>query len=199
MKLNNTNVEKNEEIQKEKNKINNENLECSIIEDFKSALDLDEPDKKVIYKKPRTKSQNNLDLNKSLFESKNNESVNDEEKKFNSKGIIAKFFAKKNENYKEIFNKWKKIKSIELDEDCVKKTLNDDELIFEKCQQLAIDKLKNLKSDNIDEILNILSYDNINPSILYFCFQKLKKYRNIDDLISEYKYCFCGIRNISFL
>ena len=90
-----------------------------------------------------------------------------------------------------------KIKSFKIDESGkVTKKLSSDDLIFDKCQELAIKKLKNMKKYDIEEILNILSYDNTNQNVLYSCFQMMKKYGDINNWLSDYKYCFCDINEI---
>ena len=115
----------------------------------------------------------------------------------------GKYFAEKAGNYKEIFEqKWKNnIKSVKIDEEGnVKKKLGKDELILNKCQEKAILKLKEHKEDiNIKEkdLYNILSYDNINSSLLYFCFKKIDEDENeLENLLEEFKYCFCDNSDI---
>ena len=128
------------------------------------------------------------------------ELLNIQNKKFKSEGDNIhsekdfKFIFKKLSNYGEIFQKWEKnIKSLKINEaGQVIKKLDNEELILMNCQQKAIEKLKNLK--NIykkGDILNIISYDNTNKNILYYCFQKLKHTENFNDWIKKYKYCFC--------
>ena len=69
----------------------------------------------------------------------------------------------------------KNIKSIKLNEDKISNKLVLNELIFKNCCQITIQKLKNLKNDDINEIHNIISYNNTNLNIIYFCFKKIKK------------------------
>ena len=118
-------------------------------------------------------------------------------KKIKSEGDVKskkepKFFLKIHDNYEEIYNRWKKIKSIEINKQGkVINKLSTNELILKNCQQIAINKLKNLKVFDLNEILNILSYDNTNQSVLYYCFQMLKRHGNLNNWLEEYKYCFC--------
>ena len=135
------------------------------------------------------------DISNKFGEMQNNKKIKSEGDVKSKKEPI--FFAKINDNYKKIFNRWKKIKSFKIDESGkVTKKLSSDDLIFDKCRELAIKKLKNMKKYDIEEILNILSYDNTNQNVLYSCFLMMKKYGDINNWLSDYKYCFCNINEI---
>ena len=104
-----------------------------------------------------------------------------------------KFFVKKEDDFLNVIDKWKSVKSLEIDlEGNISRKLSEDELILKNCQKIAIDKLKENKDLHYDEILNILSYDNTNQSLLYFCLKKMKQSKDFKNLISEYKFCFCN-------
>ena len=75
--------------------------------------------------------------------------------------------------------------------------LKDDDLILDKCKEKAINKLKELKDDlNLYNIYYILSYDNTNASLLYYCLKNIKDKSKLKELISEYKYCFSDMIEI---
>ena len=67
--------------------------------------------------------------------------------------------------------------------------LSKDDLILKSCREIAIKKLKNLNEDDNNKILNILSYDNTNPNIVYFCFKKIQNNKCLGKFLNEYKYC----------
>jgi len=157
-------------------------------------------DKKYIPKTDSTKDIKYLQKKRGSIEEINEEETQQNQKRIKSDGDMKskkepKFFLKKIDDFEKAFVKWKNIKSIQIDKDgVVTEKLKDDELILNKCQDIAINKLKHLKSKNgtkLDDIYHILSYDNINPSLLYHCFQLIKDKEKLNELLSEYKFCFC--------
>ena len=155
--------------------------------------------KKYIPKADSTKDVKYLKKKRRNIEEINEEETQQNKKKIKSDGDMkskkeAKFFLKKIDDFEKAFVKWKKIKSIQIDKDgVVTEKLKDDDLILNKCQEIAIDKLNQLKNKiepNLDDIYHILSYDNINPSLLYHCFLLLKDKEKLNELLSEYKFCF---------
>lgn len=142
---------------------------------------------------------NQLRPNNKLF----NEEIKDNDKKIKSEGdkknaYEVKFILKKISNCGEIYNHWNKnIKSMIINEENqILKKLPKNELILKYCQENAIKKIQCLKGNDINEILNILSYDNTNPDILYICFKKIKNIENLDKWLEEYKYCLSNEMNI---
>jgi len=148
--------------------------------------------KSKVHKKNRTKEEsflkrkrNNTELPLVIDKKSKSEDTN-------SKNISIKLFINKEEDFLDVIDKWKNVKSLEIDsEGNITHKLSADELILKNCQKIAIDKLKENKDLNYDEILNILSYDNTNQSLLYFCLEKMKKSKDFKNLILEYKFCFC--------
>ena len=132
------------------------------------------------------------------------EEINKKIKSEESKKNAIKFLVDKISNYEDIFKcKWnKKIKNIQINENGeVTKKLNKEELILNNCKEIAIDNLRKLKSPkNLDDILNILSYDNTNPSLLYFCSKIIKENKLVplfEEWIKQYKYCLCNLNEIT--
>lgn len=111
------------------------------------------------------------------------------------------FIFKKMTNFLEIFDLWgKNIKSLKINEsgEIISK-LKDDELILNNCKRIAIEKIKNIKFYDIKSILNILSYDNIDKNVLYYCLEGLKrvsKKNEFNKLLRDYKYGLCDEINI---
>ena len=154
----------------------------------------------------KNKSSKDISKNKKLLNKKrkpseeiDKEKEKEEEKKTKSDGDkkyknVPKFFAKKIDDFKKIFDNWKKIKSIKIDKEGVTtEKLKNEELILNKCKEIAIKKCLELKDNlNLENINHILSYDNVNPNLLYYCFKNMKDKSKLNELISEYKYCFCN-------
>ena len=102
-----------------------------------------------------------------------------------------KFILNKAKKFEDIYNNnWNKnIKSLIINGDNIIKKLSKDDLILKRCRDTAIKKLKNLEGFDINEILKVLSYDNTNPNVIYFCFKRLKNKKFLDKYLNEYKYC----------
>ena len=120
-------------------------------------------------KKNRSKEESFLQKkrkNKELPLAKSKKSKGEDTK---SKKNPINFFVKKEDDFLNVIDKWKNVKSLEIDsEGNISRKLSEDELILKNCQKIAIYKLKENKDLNCDEILNILSYDNIMKSIYIF-------------------------------
>ena len=114
--------------------------------------------------------------------------------------VDEKFFALTCGSFMETFNNWNdNIKSLKINENgFVAEKLNFNDLILTKCKEISLEKILNYKEANcnIDEIMKILSYNNIDPNILYFCFSKIKQNGNINHWIHKYRYCFCDKMSI---
>ena len=105
------------------------------------------------------------------------------------------FIFKKITNFKFVYDNWNQhIKSIKINEDKILNKLLPNELILKNCREIAIQKIKNLKDDDIDEIYNILSYDNTNPNILYLCFKRINQ--NLNEWLNKYRYCLSNEMDI---
>jgi len=214
----------NKKFQKDKNELtksesyisNKETGKNNIIKNYsqKKELQLDSDDngnieKEIIVKK--NISSKNVRKTKKLLNKKkqrnslenNEEEITEKKKKIKSDGDKKykkepKFFLENIEDFQKTYEKWKRIKSIKIDkEGVVTQKLKEEDLILEKCKESAINKLKELKGNlNLDNIYYILSYDNTNPSLLYNCFRNIKDKIKLNELISEYKYCFSDFNEI---
>jgi len=140
-------------------------------------------------------------LNKSFNQKKRDregtfeDEIKDSNKKIKSEGDKKdidnfKYIFKKVSDFGNIYANWnKKIKSLKMEEGKIVNKLSSDELILKFNQDTAIQKLKKLEKNDIDKIVNILSYDNTNPSLLYFCFKKIIKVEKLKKLLNKYKFC----------
>ena len=130
------------------------------------------------------------------------EIVSDEKKAKNDTEIENqrefKFILNKAKKFKDIYNNnWNKnIKSLIINGDNIKTKLSKDDLILKHCRETAIIKIKNLEGFDINEILKVLSYDNTNPNLIYFCFKRLKNNKGLDKYLNEYKYCLSNEMDI---
>ena len=119
--------------------------------------------------------------------------VNNEKKKMKLENISLLdnsnklFIGKKVDNYLDIINDWKnQIKSIKVDSGVINSKLKPNELSFKNCNKIALEKIKNAKT--IEDIYQVLSYDNTNDIVLYYSLKKLME-KGINE-IDKYKYCF---------
>ena len=93
---------------------------------------------------------------------------------------------------KNKINIWnRQIKTLKMSETGeITKKLDKDDLILNNLQLKAIEKIK--KANNLDEIINALSYDNVNKNIVYFCLKKIKTLLDLNETnkwLNNYKYC----------
>lgn len=182
----------------------------SLNTDFKNDLSENEktPKDKNNKKYLKNKKDKNMIINKSsddllnkkrkLRKDEERKKIQNNKKEIKSHECISKdFILKNNDNFKNIFDEiWRSnIKSIKIDEEGkVTQKLSKDDLILEKCKKKAILKLLDSKEKIIiseKDLCGILSYDNINPNLLYFCLKKVNE-EACDTLLKEYKYCFCN-------
>ena len=98
------------------------------------------------------------------------------------------FMAKKISDFSKIIKGANiKIKSISMNSGQIEEKLKSEELSLKNCTNLALDKI--LKADKKEDIEIILTYDNTNEKVLYYCLIKLKQL-GVNINVSEYKYCF---------
>ena len=183
----------------------------SLKEELQSDSNDDDNMKKEIIVKKNISSKNvrkntkllNKKVQRNSLDEINDEEIQENKKKTKSDGDKKykkepKFFLENIKDFQKTYEKWKRIKSIKIDkEGIVTEKLKNDELILDKCKEIAVNKLKELKDNLIlDNIYYILSYDNTNPSLLYNCFRNIKDKTKLNELISEYKYCFSDINEI---
>ena len=180
-----------------------------------AKLQLDSKDNYNIKKEKIVKkniSSKNIRKNKKLLNKKiqrnSLDENNEEETKENKKKIKSdgdkkyknepKFFLENIKDFQKVYEKGQVIKSIKIDkEGVVIQKLKDDDLILDKCKEKAINKLKELKDNlNLYNIYYILSYDNTNASLLYYCLKNIKDKSKLKELICEYKYCFSDMIEI---
>ena len=184
-KLNKTKKEKyidKEKQSKEKNIFHNFGI---------NNLFFEENEEKKLIGHKREKSEP-LKENELKIEANDKKSMSEENKKSKYSNL---FIFNKESNFEEIYKYWKNnIKSIKINNsgDIINK-LADEELIFKTCKMFAINKLKLNSYNNIEDIYNILSYNNIDKFIIYKCFKKIKDIDNLlfKEALLEYKYCFC--------
>ena len=67
--------------------------------------------------------------------------------------------------------------------------LSSDALILKFSQDTALQKFKKFEKNDIYKIVNILSYDNTNTNLLYFCFKKITKVEKLKKQLNKYKFC----------
>ena len=196
------NIQKQKEKKNnKKNKDNSSKSKKNKLLDKEESIEVKIPKKESEFnmiRKNRSKEESflqhkrkNIEFTRKENPQENSKKSKSEDTKFTNNSM--KFFLKKEDEFLKVFDKWKSVKSLKTDlEGNITHKLSYDELILKNCQKIAINKLKEKKDTNYDEILNILSYDNTNQSLLYFCFQKMRERLNFKDLISEYKFCFCN-------
>mgnify|MGYP006916117409 CR=1 FL=1 len=178
--------ENNNEIndnKKSENKINN------LFTNFKVLISKD--DQKIFDER-----LNKINVSKSEEKLEKPKEILLEEKKAKSDTEIEsqrefKFILSKEKKFEDIYNNnWNKnIKNLVIDGDNVLNKLSKDDLILKKCRETAIIKIKNLEGDDINKVLNLLSYDNTNPHLLFICFKRLKNKKCFEKYLNKYKYC----------
>lgn len=168
---------------KSENKINN------LFTNFKVLISKD--DQKIFDER-----LNKINVSKSEEKLEKPKEILLEEKKAKSDTEIEsqrefKFILSKEKKFEDIYNNnWNKnIKNLVIDGDNVLNKLSKDDLILKKCRETAIIKINNLEGDDINKVLNILSYDNTNPHLLFICFKRLKNNKCFEKYLNKYKYC----------
>jgi len=168
---------------KSENKINN------LFTNFKVLISKD--DQKIFDER-----LNKINVSKSEEKLEKPKEILLEEKKAKSDTEIEsqrefKFILSKEKKFEDIYNNnWNKnIKNLVIDGDNVLNKLSKDDLILKQCRETAIIKINNLEGDDINKVLNILSYDNTNPHLLFICFKRLKNNKCFEKYLNKYKYC----------
>jgi len=149
--------------------------------------------KKERKQKKKSKTHSKIKKNKLEKVEPERKEVNSEKKKMKLENISLLdnsdklFIGKKVDNYLDIINNWKnKIKSIKVDSGVINSKLKPNELSFKNCNEIALEKIK--KAKTIEDIYQVLSYDNTNDIVLYYSLKKLME-KGINE-IDKYKYCF---------